>query len=663
MNKFHNNTKKTKLKKQSKQEKEVENLLENPYKYAKKISILKLEKLLRRLSTAYYNTGESLVPDAVYDLMRDVLEERDSNNNLLGEVGAPILKDKVKLPYPMASLDKIKPSTDALGKWLEKYKGPYTLSDKLDGVSALLTHKNNKLKLYTRGNGEYGQDISSLISYVLPHDFKKKNLPNGIAVRGELIISKKNFERVRGTHKIGRTTVAGLVNSKTLSKREHVAEVTEFVAYSIVNPGYKKDEQMKMMKKLGFTTVSNRMEKNISNEELSSYLINRRKNAKYEVDGIVVNDASKKYTVKNKNPKHGFAFKAVLTDQIAETKVLEIIWNVSMNGYLKPKVRVEQVNIGGTTVKFATAHNARFIVDNKLGPGAIIKLVRSGDVIPYISKIIIPATKPQLPDVPYKWNKSNVDFVVKDMHGDQSDNIIMRQAEHFFKKLGIKYISSGIIKKIVDSGYNKITDILDLLLYKLEDAAEIEGIGKTLLTKVKDNIETAFKTTNLAIFMAASHKFGRGFGERKVKPILEKYPTLLSKDWSIKKMTKKLLDIDGFSDTTAEQFANNFSKFKKFFGQVNKIINIKHLKKHKKKKSNKTLFKDKKMVLTGFRDKEIEKFIEENGGKVSSSVSSNTDIVVFYQKPNTVPSSKLKKAIELKIETINKDDFMTKYNL
>ena len=96
---------------------------------------------------------------------------------------------------------------------------------------------------------------------------------------------------------------------------------------------------------------------------------------------------------KNKNPDHAFAFKMVLSDQVAEAKVVHIEWNPSKDGYLKPRVQIEPVELGGVTITYATGKNASFIEKNKIGIGAIIELVRSGDVIPDIKKVVVPAKK------------------------------------------------------------------------------------------------------------------------------------------------------------------------------------------------------------------------------------------------------------------------------
>ena len=135
-------------------------------------------------------------------------------------------------------------------------------------------------------------------------------------------------------------------------------------------------------------------------------LDNLRDNYKYDIDGLIVTN-DKIYTRKSENPKHAFAFKMILTDQIAEAKIIDVIWSPSKDGYLKPKVQFEPVIINGARLEFATAFNAAFVQDNKIGIGAIIKIIRSGEVIPYILDVTIPAIEGKMPDVPFKWTKTN----------------------------------------------------------------------------------------------------------------------------------------------------------------------------------------------------------------------------------------------------------------
>lgn len=641
---------------------EIKILLDNPYNYANTTSVNKLVELLKKLDYHYYNTDKPLVPDSVYDILVEVLEKRDPKNKYLQKVGStPISKAKVSLPYPMASLDKIKPDTNTLDKWKKDYPGPYVLSDKLDGVSGLLYKKDNQFKLYTRGDAMSGQDITHLIPYVLKDKLKSDKIPNNSAIRGELIISKKNFEKIKDKFANARNTVSGLVNSKNYSIE--VAKLTEFIGYAVIHPKMKATEQMnKLENDWSFPTVTYRTEKNITNDMLSDYLKKRRKESIYEIDGIVVIDSSKVYDTKDTNPEYGFAFKMALEDQMAQTKVLDVEWNVTMHGYLKPTVKIEPVNLSGVTIKNATAFNAKYVVDNILGPGAVIKIIRSGDVIPHILEVIKPATSktPKLPDIPYKWNKSGIDLIVQDIHGVSKDEISIKQITHFFKVLGVKHISEGIVTKLVEHGYNTIPKVIKADFDKLK---EIDGIGIKLLSKIYDNIRIAFETTNLETIMAASNMLGRGMGVKRMGAITKAYPNIMNEKWTKKELKDKILELEGFDEITASQIAENFNEFKKFFAELEKIdkISVSQLRLPKKTaKAKGTLFKDKKVVFTGFRNKDWEKFIEDNGGQITGTVSKNTSLLVHATGEET--SSKYKKAKELGVKTMTSDEFAKQYN-
>jgi NAD-dependent DNA ligase len=634
----------------------IDKIVKDPHKFANSVTIAELVKTLQRLSEYYYNTGVSLVSDEIYDILRDLLIEKDPTNAFLKQIGAPLTKNKIKLPYFMPSLDKIKPTTDALAKWTTKYKGEYVLSDKLDGVSALLYKDNqNKIKLYTRGDGIEGQDISHLIPFVLNTGIRFDEIPKDGAIRGELIISKDNFQKISKDFKNARNAVAGLVNAKHFSK--DVASVTDFIGYAVINPVMTQVNQMKQIEKWNIPVVTYIVKKSLTNDLLSDYLTKRRKEAKYEVDGIVVIDSSKAYPNTLANPEYGFAFKAVLTDQVAEATVVDVLWDVSKHGYLKPRVKIQPINLVGVEITYATAFNAKFVKDNVLGPGAVIKLVRSGDVIPYIMEVIKPSPsgEAKMPTVPYYWTDTKVDIIVKDVHGERKDRILVKQITSFFKILDVKFLSEGIVTKFVENGYKSVVDIIK----GRDKLTDIEGVGDKLVTKIFTNIDNAFKTATLYQLMAASNLFGRGFGTRRTKLITDAYPDIMKTDWTTEQMTKNIEKIDGFDTLTASQFAKNFDKFKLFMSKLEKVVDLSHLAKKPAIKKIANRFADMKVVFSGIRDKAIEQLIEAEGGKVTTSVSSNTTLLIYADKE----TSKYQKAVELKIPTLTLDEFKKKYNI
>lgn len=625
--------------------------IKDPLKYVKEITSAKLETYLRKLSALYYNTTNSPVSDKIFDELKDILEEEDPSNPFLDEIGAPITRNKVKLPYPMGSLDKFKPTKEnEFSKWMKTYHGPYELSDKLDGISALLHKKDDTIKLYSRGDGIVGQDISHLVKYLgLDTDI----MPNNTAIRGELIMSKNNFKKIEDKMKNARNAVAGVVNSKTTDTK--MAKMVEFVTYNIVYPRFLQEEQYEYLEEWGFDVVYHKEVQNISIDELVDYFGERRAKSKYEIDGIVVMDNNMVYDVVEGNPKYGFAFKSIMKDQYTIATVVDVEWAISRHNYIKPRVKIDPINLVGVTITYATAHNAKFIYDNKIGVGSKIKIIRSGDVIPKIMEVISPATdgKPKMPDIPYKWTDTEVDIMVKDETGESKVISTTKQLVNTMKTLDVKYIDEGLMKKIVEGGYNTFIKIL-----KADRDDIIEIIGSKMTEKIYDGIEGALKNTQLHVLMAASNYFGRGMGVRKLHIVTKKYPNIMIEDWNDKKLFDKINSLEGFQEKTTQKFVSGLSKFKKFFDRVNEYVDIEYLREPEEEEIG-DKFSGQKIVLTGFRSAEIIEFIEKNSGEVSSSVSKNTTLVICADEADD--SSKLLKAKELNIPIITKSKFMAKY--
>ena len=218
-----------------------------------------LAKLLRDANDAYYNKHPFL-NDNQFDIIKEYIETHYPQNKILKEIGAPIEKQKVKLPYFMGSMDKIKPDTKALYKWMDKYKGPYVLSTKLDGVSGLYYTEGGVRKLYTRGNGTHGQDISHLIPYLKLPDV------DGLTIRGELIMSKKVFEdKYSKDSSNARNLVSGIVNSKTRDVDKY--KDLNFLAYEVIVPDLTPAEQFALLEELNIDVALNETLDKLSNEK------------------------------------------------------------------------------------------------------------------------------------------------------------------------------------------------------------------------------------------------------------------------------------------------------------------------------------------------------------------------------------------------------------
>jgi len=620
-----------------------------------------LKKILDYLIDKYFNKNESLISDQLFDYVREYYENK-YNKKIY--VGAEIKKNKVKLPYYMGSLDKIKPSMNIFNKWKTEYEGPYILSYKLDGISALVHKKNGKISMYTRGNGIEGQDITHCIEYI---GINVKKLEENDAIRGELIISKENFKKIEDKMANSRNAVSGIINTK--KPDIELLKLIDFVAYWVVYPELKISEQLKYIEKKDFKpkSVTYLSKNTLKIEELSDMLIKGRKEYKYDIDGVVVIDDSKIYLQEvGSNPSYGFAFKQILTDQIAEATVVDVIWEISKDKYIKPKIKINTIELLGSEITYATAFNAKFIVDNVIGPGAIVKLIKSGDVIPYIQEVIKKADnkKPKMPKIEYEWNETEVDIIATELDEENMNKFITKKLLYFFTTLDIAYMAEGTIQKFVDNGYDDLWKILKANKKKLY---EIEGLGVKSIDKIYDSINSGLENRKIYEIMAASQIFGRGMGIRKLKLIIDKYPNIINvyKNKKEEEMIDLINSIPGFDSKSTNKIIDNFDEFLVFYNKLlkikpNIILNTDNNKETKETKqtiiNNKLKeYENKTIVFTGFRDKDIEMKLEQIGSKITTSVSKNTDVVIAADINED--SSKIVKAKELKIKLISKDQF------
>ena len=603
-----------------------------------------LATILRELNDAYYNE-QPLLTDNEYDIVKEYIENKYPSNQVLQDVGAPVEKNKVTLPYEMWSMDKIKPDTNALTNWMAKYSGPYILSCKLDGVSGLYTTENKEPKLYTRGNGKIGQDISHLIPYLrLP---KTKN----IVIRGEFIIPKGVFLfKYKTTFANPRNMVSGIVNQKSIT--DAVKDIN-FVAYEVIKPELKPSAQMDFLKTLDVECVFYKIENKLSNEVLSETLIQLRSNYRYEIDGIIVTD-DKLYNRQSGNPEHAFAFKMVLSDQVAEAKVVDVIWTPSKDGYLKPRVRIEPIQLGGVQIEYATGFNGAFIENNKIGVGALIELIRSGDVIPYIRKVVIPAEQAKMPAVPYKWNDTHVDIMLENIGSDET--VLEKNITGFFRGIGVEGLSSGNVSRIIKAGYDTVSKIIKMTV---EDFLKVDGFKIKTATKLYNGIQEKIQTAPLIKLMSGSNTFGRGFSEKKFELILDSYPDVLLSLLSPSEKIKRISAIKGMADKTSETFVEHIPDFLRFMRDSNLEHRINVSPPVKANYDTNHPLYGKSIVMTGFRDAELLELIKKVGAKLGSSISKNTFVLLV--KDLEQDTGKALEATQLGIPIMTKDDFTNKY--
>lgn len=601
--------------------------------------------MLRLASDRYYNTGENLVTDNIFDILKEYGQRTYPKNPCFHEIGAPTNKEKVQLPYFLGSMEKIKPDTGALPKYLKKYPGPKEVSAKLDGISALYTTEGDKPRMYTRGGATNGLDISYIIPYMqLPKE-------KGIAIRGELVIAQKVFNaKYSAQYKNPRNMVSGVIASSKKREVEKWKDI-DFVAYEVINPSLKPSDQMQWLEDHGVITVLHETADEITNEQLSTLLVQWRDNYTYEIDGIIVVD-DKIYPRRNQNPDFAFAFKMVLGDQIAEVKVVDVIWTASKDRYLKPVVQVEPVRIRGADIEFVTAFNAKFVEDNKIGVGAVIQLVRSGDVIPHIQAVIQPAAAPKMPNVPWHWNDTHVD-ALSDLENDP--DVLQKNIEFFFKKLDIAGVGPGNVKRLIAAGHNTIPKILAMTK---EDLLTVPGFKEKTANKIFTNIHAVVNAASLVMLASASNVFGRGVGSSILRNIIHEYPNIFESTEDEKTKVMQVAQVDNVSYKRAAIFVARIPDFIEFMTEAKLTRKFKEQGATTVDKSH-PLY-GKRVVMTGPKDKTLKKRLVALGAKIGTSVNAKT-FALLIAHASVGDETKKAKAKELKIPIYTFEEFRSKY--
>ena len=581
--------------------------------------------------------------DNHYDVLKEYVE--DIYPDVVFGVGSEIESgNKVKLPYVMPSMNK-KKTQKAIDTWFSQYpvlvdtkdkdKGvmvSYVISAKLDGVSGMFCNDDGNPRLYTRGNGLYGQDISHLIEH-LPQ--LRDILTRKITVRGELIIKKKVFKKKYAKdYANARNFVSGLVNqTKNLADPTLVAKFKDidFVCYEVIYPEFSPYQQLSLLKKINTDKSPLKigiLKENVvpSMDVLSSILQDWRSSYIYEIDGIIVTH-NKVYSRMGavgavggqmKNPEHAFAFKMLLTDQIAEVFVQDVVWSASKYGYLKPRIKIEPTVLSGVTIEYATAFNAGYVKANRIGVGAKVELVRSGDVIPHINRVIQPAPSGKMPSQgTYYWTETGVDIILKD--GATDTEVIVKQIASFFKQIGADGIGEKTIQRFHDEGYDSITKIIEM---SVADIVTIPGFKQKSGENTYNSIRKALGAVKLPLLMSASGMFGRGYGEKRFEQLLAVYPDLLTSTESFQDKLAKCVAIKGFAERTCRPVIEGIPKFMEFIekADLTDIINV-------KLDSVKVKPGQKNHVMSGFRDDALAELLKKNGIPLADNVTKNTAVL------------------------------------
>lgn len=594
------------------------------------------------------------VTDGIYDLLYNKAFDKWPDDPFFKLIGSKEVTDgtKIKFERPMGSMDELKE-----GDWIKwAKKDYYVVSSKLDGLSVKLFYENGVLvQASSRGDGFEGSDITRHILQIdnIPHKIRIKDK---VEIRGELICPKKDIQSMINDlkdetgkeYKNGRNTIAGFLNSKkTLLS---VAKYAHFVAFDNDLDVKTELERFDKLKDLGFETPAYALRFYPNEEDLIRMVVNVKNNDPYECDGIILtlnipDNEHKGFETGSINPKKSRKFKIGATNNSAETIVTNIIWNVSKAGKLIPTVEIEPINVVGVTIKYATGHNYKNIVENGIGIGSRIVVKRSGDVIPYIDKILEPRFNVyNLPDIEYFENGVDIELKDKKTINEYTKQMTVARLAFFAKSLGIDYLGEGVCELVNNtflSKANKFADEYYILTMPKEVWVNIVGENGN---KIYDSIQKVKETSTEVDYMAAFNAFGENIGKSILNSVFDKYHTL-DVTYSQLKM------IHGFADTRIfqyESYLDNYRIIKENLKSkgINFIINI------VKNESDK--FKDYIVCFTGVRDKELSDYIKKNGGVATDSWNKNVNLLVCAN-PNGV-SGKITKAKEKGIKCVSLEE-------
>lgn len=593
----------------------------------------------------YYNTSKTPIPDWQYDILKETLQKRDPN--YITPVGTRIRENdnRTKLPFWLGSMNKLRPSEEVeILKWFERNKASeYIVESKLDGISCLLIVKKGKIKLYTRGDGETGADISYLGRHIdgIPSSCEDIN------VRGELIIPISTFEdKYANICANARNMVAGRVGGKIL--REGIGDI-KFVAYEVIGKDLTRSplEQLNKLNSLGFNTVKYNILTEVDIDSLKEQLILHKADSIYEIDGIIIQPNTPYIRNISGNPSYAFAFKMRLDGDIFQAKVVDVEWNVSKWGFLKPRVKIEPIKVGGVTITWATGFNGRYIVNNNIGIGSLVNITRSGDVIPYIVNVV-KGSIVCFPKISWYWNETCVEMLSEETN--KISNI--KLYANFFIELGIKHVGEKNIEKLYDAGYDTIIKIISATK---QEISKVPGFGDKGAERAFNNIQNGLKNLQVGLVLGASGVFGLGFGVKKITSLMNSFPDIFQKyhEMSDEEFRNRILQVEGFSVKSVVKIIENIEKAEIFLHEISKYATF-----QEKNEVNENL-KNVVIVFSGFRDKNLEEEITSRGGKVSTTISSKTNILVVSSLDNI--SGKVIAAQKKGIDVIEKGKFIEKY--
>ena len=619
-----------------------------------------IKLFLEKHMEEYQLDGTSPLTDDQYDHMKRILKLLEPDNEFLQKVGSKPKKNKETLPFILGSLsNKFDEETgsDSIYTWLNKHDNGsgFILTHKLDGVAIECEYRksNNDVlhqlnNAWLRGDHYIGENITSKVVQFAPiyaGSDKLDYLPDSLFFKGEILLS---WEPETIGYKNKRNAVAGILNrddGKNLDKLYVIfhtwAPNAKFIPFSETE----KQRMYSMVEILGKTNVVEYYYSATKELVIQSAKDMIEEKTQYDKDGIVITVNNSE--VENvKIPEKKIALK--FNKQSAITTVKYTEWNISRTGKDIPLVYIEPVELGGITISKSVGFNAKFIQDNKVGPGAKIKVVRSGDVIPHIEEVIQPSSLIYL--LPIVCNSCGTELV----WDENKVHLIciykkcpiqkQKKMAFFFEQLGLEEFGEKMITKL---NCNSVVDVINL---KKEDLLKIEGWGESRADDFLVRLQELRKTTPDKLLASLG-----------IDNLGDTTSQLLLSHFTFDEI------IDNFSHPIISPlFVDKLSKIhgigpKSVITIINGLIeNLQLINDLKQSGFIITQVRgplaNKSFCITGVLSKprkEIEKWIKDNGGSVASISSCK---YLICNEPSS--SGKYKKALEKNIKIITEEELI-----
>ena len=658
--------------------------------------------LIQKLNKAYYHNDKPLVSDAEYDkIKKDILDFEKKNPDIV-DINSPSEKvgfapsekfSKVKHLVPMLSLDNAF-TKDDVEDFLKKIRNylnfekdtpiELTAEPKIDGISASLIYKNNKIiRGLSRGDGEYGEDITENLLTIkdIPQILHGENIDKEFEIRGEVYIGKKDFEKIKNDFANPRNAAGGSLRQKDSKKTALIP--LKFFAHSIGDIDEKKFKThinfLNFCKKIGFKI--NPLTKTFSSadELIKSYLHVEeiRASLDYDIDGIVykVNDLTlqKRLGSLSSSPRWAIAHK--FSSEKATTVIRKIEIQVGRTGALTPVAKLDPVNVGGVLVSNATLHNEDEIIRKDIRLNDTVIIQRAGDVIPQVVEVIKSkrdknSKKFTFPDKclcgrpavkDYNETSKKLDVVKRCTDtGFNCEFMAREKIKHFVSKEALNI--DGFGKKIVEDFWslNFIRLPQDIFTLDYKKIEKLEGWGELSVSNLKTAIEKS-KDISLAKFI---YSLGiRHIGQENAKNLsryfvsMKNFLKLCNPDLLMNEINS-LDEIDGIGETQIESLTYFFKdkKNNKVVYELSKILNIQDF----IEKKIDSFFSGKNIMFTGgfstMSRSEAKSLAETLGAKILSSVTKKLDyLVIGLSKPT---KNKVDKAKELGVKIIEEKEWL-----